>query len=373
MSSVNLRNQVFICVGSGGVGKTTVASVLGLHFALAGHKTMVITVDPAQRLLDALSLDKRWPKPKKIDVAALTDRKCAEGGELYAFMPDLKKEWMDFLNASIGRSDRRREIATNHFYQYMADGLPGAFEIICSHVLFRIMKSGDYDTIILDTPPSSQSVSFFDVPKKISAVLEQSIFRSLMNKRHSVLLKITKKLFFFSGGLLEKTLERVIGSHFLSELIDFALTIDALYEPMLERTKAMESLLKASDTKYVLVSRPSSASINDCFHLKESLSKRGINIHQIIVNQVMPEFDQKELRRERQALKKELDCLDTVDAVEHVLSLYEDELALEKKLISRVKSSFLTADVRSLFLGDIQSKKPGFIAELLRHYEQRVS
>jgi anion-transporting ArsA/GET3 family ATPase len=371
MSSEEILSRVIICVGAGGVGKTTIASVLGLHFAAAGYKTLVITIDPAQRLLDALSLDSKAPQPKKVMLGKLIGKNRLNGGELFVLMPDLKREWMDFLQASIHNADLRHEITSNHFYQYMADGLPGAFEIICAHVLFRVMKSGDYDRVILDTPPSSHSMSFLDMPKKISSVLEQNIFRSLINRRHSFLIKLTKKLAFISGGLLDKTLEKVIGSHFLSEMIDFALTIDALYDPMLERTKAAEELLFSKNTKYVLVCRPTSASIKDCAFLRHALTKRGINPAEIIVNQVMPEVDKSKIKQERLAVTTTLEA-EEAKTIEQLLSLYEEELRYEKKLIARLKKDFFPIDVYELPLTVARSPKSEIISELLCHYQQRI-
>jgi anion-transporting ArsA/GET3 family ATPase len=362
------RSEVYICIGAGGVGKTTVASILGIHFALQGHHTLVITVDPARRLLDALAIDKHEPEPQQVNITHFSKSLVKNGGQLFAFMPDLKREWRDFLKASIGHADVLHDITSNHFYRYMEEGLPGAFEIICSHVLFRLREKEQFDTIILDTPPSSHSVLFFDVPKKISKVLEQGIFRRLMSRRHSVLLKLTKKIAFFSGGVLEKTLERIIGSHFLSELIDFTLTIDELYEPMLKRVKAMEKLFKDSDTKYVLVVRPSPASIMDCFNLKDSLKKRGIIISQVVMNQVIPKPKEEILLNEINSLREKLITKEEINAIEQLIFSYLDEIKLENSLIEKVSQEFLSVDKRLLFLQDISLNRTTLLTKLLTNY-----
>jgi anion-transporting ArsA/GET3 family ATPase len=362
--------EVVICIGAGGVGKTTAASVIGLHFATEGYRTLVITIDPAQRLLDALSLDGQGRHPTEVFLGRFMDNVPAKSKELFAFMPDLKKEWIDFLQASVHNAQLCHEIAANPFYQYMADGLPGAFEIICSHILFRLMNSRVYDKIVLDTPPSSHSVSFFDVPKKVSAVLEQSIFRSLITRRHSFFVKLTKKLAFLSGGLLGNTLERVIGSHFLSEMIDFALTIDALYEPMLIRTKSMEQLLASKDTKYILVCRPTLSSVHDCFSLQEALNKRGLHISELVINQVMPASNRKKIDKEYDLLKAMVGDRENMTTIDYLLSTYQNEVDFEQKLILRLKEKFLRATIHQLPLSETKSKKPKFLSELLHHYRE---
>src|SRR5262249_61083745 len=48
--------RLVLCVGSGGVGKTTTAAALAVGAARRGRRTAVLTVDPAQRLRDALGL-----------------------------------------------------------------------------------------------------------------------------------------------------------------------------------------------------------------------------------------------------------------------------------------------------------------------------
>ncbi len=343
------KSKVIITVGSGGVGKTTCASALGLYFAKLGQRVLVITVDPARRLLDAMAVSGQFDEPRRVHMPTLSEASTNKAGELFVFMPNLKKEWADFLESAIENTDVRRKIKANPFYQYMAEGMPGAFEIICSHVLFRLTKSGHYDKIILDTPPTSHSVSFFDVPKKISRVLEQGVFRALMSRRNSMFLSFTKKLAWFSGGILESTVERLIGSHFLSELIDFAVTIDELYEPMLRRVRAMDDLLKDQATKYALVVRPTHASIKDSAYLKQALSSRGIRIDQIIINQVIEKLDNAKLSGQRAQFKADADekCFASVS---RLVEQYVKEISCEQNMISDIKSIFPHAERRLLYL-----------------------
>ena len=340
------KSHVVIAIGAGGVGKTTVASALGLYFAKRGQKTLVITVDPARRLLDAMGIRDTGDEPRRVDFSAVVGEEKSFGG-LFVFMPNLRKEWSSFLEAAIAHTDVRHKISSNHFYQYMADGMPGAFEIICSHVLFRLLEEKRFDKIILDTPPSSHSISFFDVPQKISRVLEQGVFRALMSKRNSMLHKLTKKLAFLSGGILQNTFERIIGSHFLSELIDFALSIDGLYEPLLNRVRAMEKLLKSHTTKYALIVKPSSASIQDSVVVKSALAERGIRINQVIINQVMQGCDSQALEREISALSCDQS---EQDKLKKLIDIYVREVELEKKLLARLKSEFSDVDFRLLFM-----------------------
>ncbi len=360
----NLDNsRVIIAVGAGGVGKTTVASALGLYFAKRGEKTLVITIDPARRLLDAMGVREISDEPSRVNLTEFGGDGCV-GGELFVFMPNLKKEWLSFLEAAVAHSDVRDKIAANHFYQYMADGMPGALEIICSHILYRIEESGRFDKIILDTPPTSHSISFFDVPKKITRVLEQGVFRMLMSKRNSMLAKITKKLAFFSGGILQSTVERIIGSHFLSELIEFALSIDALYEPLLHRVRAMDSLLQSRTTKYALILKPTVASVRDSATVKTALHDRGISINQIIINQVMPMLDLDAVHEEMRSLSG---SQSEQGRVVKLVELYEKEIALEEKMLATVHAQFPHHNRKLLFMSEITKSRAAMLTQLVEN------
>lgn len=356
--------SVIVCLGAGGVGKTTVASVVALHHALAGQKTLVITLDPARRLMDALGIKGKGHKPKRVDLAPFMGADAKKSGALYAYMPDLKKEWMDFLTAAIERESVQKKIATNHFYQHMAEGIPGSLEIIASHVLFRIMDEDDYDIIILDTPPASHSVSFLDVPRKIIAVLEESIFQKLMDRRHSFLLNITKKIAFFSGGLIESTFERLIGSHFLSELLDFALTIDGLYAPMLKRARAMDELLHHAKTRYFLVARPTRASALGVSSCIDTLQARGLSLSQIVINQLMSPIDDDVLQQEFMSLSEA-----QREMIGPTIDDYKRQQSYEKRLVSTMLLAAHDTPACRLYK-EPDHNRINLLKGLLTHYER---
>lgn len=348
MSILKSRTQVHICVGAGGVGKTSISAMLGLHYARMGKKVLVITIDPAKRLLDALGLKAYEGKPAKVELDGFK-------GELSAFMPDLHQEWMDFLKASISENDKVHDISQNHFYRYMAEGFPGSMEIICCHILYRLLDAKRYEILILDTPPSTNSLAFFEIPQKLTKLLEGSIFQLLMRRRSSIFFSISKKLAFFSSSFLHKTLEKIVGSHFLSETIDFALSIDALYEPLYKRAKAMERLLLDSKTQWHLVLRPTSSSVLDSLHFGTALKERGINLNQLIINQAMPVFS---------VGKKHAKPL------QHIIHKYEQQLAYEENLIEKAKKAFPQSEYRKIFFSYEGNTLMNILKKMLNDYEK---
>ncbi len=348
--------QVIFCVGAGGVGKTSVSAMLGFYYAQQHKKVLVLTIDPAKRLLDALSLSTKSNEAVRVEHPSLKN----STGQLFALVPNLKNEWMDFLEASVKKSEAIHQISNNPFFTYMADGLPGSLEIICAHLVHRLLAQNIYDILIIDTPPFSNSLSFFDIPEKLIRVLEHRSTRLFLENRNSFLRKITRKMAMLSGNILVNTLEKIIGSNFLSEVIDFALGIDAIYEPMLTRARLMSELLKSPHTRFVLVSRASSASVADSLNLQAALKKRGIEISEVVVNQMWPRLGPG-LHHEVQKLENEAG---NMALLEKIIRCYGDEYDFQQKLVQRIKNFFVMNKVSFLHLAHGEN----LLSEMLRDY-----
>src|SRR6185503_11586915 len=69
--------KVIVCCGAGGVGKTTTAAALGLAAAAQGRRALVLTIDPARRLAQAMGISEnsREPAPvpkERLEAAGVT-------------------------------------------------------------------------------------------------------------------------------------------------------------------------------------------------------------------------------------------------------------------------------------------------------------
>src|ERR1700761_857932 len=105
------QTRIIVTCGSGGVGKTTTAAALGLRAALAGRRTVVLTIDPARRLAQSMGLTELDNTPRGVPGVD-----PANGGALFAMMLDMKRTFDDVVSAH-STPDRAAQIFANPFYE----------------------------------------------------------------------------------------------------------------------------------------------------------------------------------------------------------------------------------------------------------------
>ena len=165
--------RVVVCVGSGGVGKTTVSAALALGLATRGRKVAVVTIDPANRLARALGLDglaERAP-PDRPGAAARPEGR----GEGRAVGDDARRQ------AHV-RRDRHaawrrtpsgcEEILANPIYRELSTAVAGSQELSAIAKLYELHEEHDFDMIVLDTPPSRNALDFLNAPTRLLGFLE---------------------------------------------------------------------------------------------------------------------------------------------------------------------------------------------------------
>ncbi|MGZ3826805.1 MAG: ArsA family ATPase, partial [Bdellovibrio sp.] len=228
-----MTNQIFkearilVCVGSGGVGKTTVAAALGVLAAKEGKKVLVLTIDPAKRLAQTLGIE------GSADITKVPGQNFK--GELYASVIDHKKTFDDFVARVAKKSESVEKILKNKLYQQLSTNLSGSQEFTSMEKLYSCYASGEFDLIILDTPPTKHAIDFLHAPQKLSALFSEGVAKWFRDPEG-------KKAGLF-GHLLQtgtrqvlKILETLTGSSFIRELSDFFINIEQWQEQLLNRT-----------------------------------------------------------------------------------------------------------------------------------------
>ncbi|MGA2008659.1 MAG: ArsA-related P-loop ATPase [Solirubrobacteraceae bacterium] len=165
-----LGGRLCICVGAGGVGKTTVAAAIACARAAAGERVAVVTIDPAPRLAQALGFDELSGEPRRVPGA----------GELWAMRLDPKRT-LDELISSLAPDDQTRERAlSNRIYRELSGAVAGSQEFSAVAKLYELDRSGAFDAIVLDTPPSRNALDFLDAPTRLTHFFEGRALRLLL-------------------------------------------------------------------------------------------------------------------------------------------------------------------------------------------------
>lgn len=297
MTLLSGETPLVVVVGSGGVGKTTLAAAIGLRSARSGQDTLVMTFDPSLRLKDALGVTE---EARDREVAVPVEEAGVTSGRLDASLLDARRTFDRLVERYAPDDDARRRILGNRFYRHLAGTLSGVLEYMAVERLFEVAKEGRYGQVILDTPPTRQALDFLEAPSRIVGFLESGA------------LKIALRDWFDADGhlkaatgwkfldrKLESLLDRVIGLDFLREMLEFFQAFGPLYDGFRERAHDVEELLKSERTLFVLVAGPGEERIPDTLFFARRLQEAGYRLGPIVVNRMHPDFPAEEERLRR--------------------------------------------------------------------------
>jgi anion-transporting ArsA/GET3 family ATPase len=267
--------SVIVCCGPGGVGKTSIAASIALAAAEHGRKACVVTIDPAQRLADALGIK------SEANVAHLVAGPWP--GSLSAVMLDAARTFDELVARYAKDPDQVARIKSNRLYQNLVGSLSGTQEYMATERLFALHQSAEFDLIVVDTPPSRHAVDFLSAPRRLTGFLDNRLFRVLVSQRSGSLRAVS-----MASQLLLRSIARVAGSEIIDDTIAFFRAFDGMENGFRDRAKSVETLLGAPSTSYVLVTTPRSAALSETAWLAERLLAEGHHISALIVNRMMP-------------------------------------------------------------------------------------
>jgi anion-transporting ArsA/GET3 family ATPase len=274
--------RVVVVGGSGGVGKTTTAAALAAGMAARGLKVAVVTIDPAQRLATALGLDElgnepHLIQPERFDAAGLP----LGDGELWAMTLDPKRTFDDLIARLSPDADTRERILANRVYRELSDAIAGSQEFTAVAKLYELAQEGDWDLLVLDTPPSRNALDFLDAPDRLRAFFEGRALQTLLRGGGAGLRLIGR-----GTGLAFGLLKRVTGAELIGDLSDFFRLLGGLLAGFRERAEQVEALLRAPGTTFLLVSSPEREPIDEALFFQRRLRAGGMALCGTIVNRV---------------------------------------------------------------------------------------
>lgn len=278
--------RVVICAGPGGVGKTTTAAALAVAAARAGVRTVVATIDPAPRLVDALALPELDATPRPLP-APTAERLGVPKDHVFASRIDAAAAFATLVAEYAKDQGRKQRILSNTIYQQITTTLTGAQEYAAALSLEALAADPRFDLVVLDTPPAANALEFFDAPSRLAAAIESPLVRWLLPHGRGRKL-LTMGTLSSGGGVVLRALSRLVGSQFLADLGEFLADFQPVLEGFSARTQSVESRLKGPDTVVVVVCIPEPQAMDEAMVFSTQLAELGVAPRAFIVNRVMP-------------------------------------------------------------------------------------
>lgn len=284
MSGVgDLLRGTRVCVvgGSGGVGKTTASAAIATGMAARGRKVAVVTIDPAQRLATALGLGELGNEPHRVEPGRFAAAGLPLDGELWAMTLDPKRTFDELIARLSPDDDTRERILANRVYRELSDAIAGSQEFTAVAKLHELAQEGDWDLLVLDTPPSRNALDFLDAPDRLTAFFEGRALQTLLRGGGTGL-----RLLGRGTGIVLGLLKRVTGAELLSDLSDFFRLLGGLLGGFRERAEQVEALLRADGTTFLLVTSPEREPIAEAIFFQRRLRAARMTLGGAIVNRV---------------------------------------------------------------------------------------
>ena len=278
--------DVVICCGSGGVGKTTVSAALAAAIAsTADRRVMVLTIDPARRLASALGMKGIGADPVTVPAARLREAGLPLRGELVAAMLDQKSVWDRMVERYAPNRHVAARILDNRFYQGISDAFVGSHEYAALEALFELHEEGEYDCLVVDTPPSRSALDFLEAPERITDFVGARLLSWLAHPS-----RVGFHAMNFAAAPLLHIADRLLGGEALGELGDFVGDLQTLYEGVQRRARAVGRLLRSPRVGFVIVTTLEPAAFAEAEHFATKLRELSMPLRAVVVNRVLPDF-----------------------------------------------------------------------------------
>jgi anion-transporting ArsA/GET3 family ATPase len=287
MSLANLvaERRIIVCVGSGGVGKTTTAASLGLMGARVGRKTLVLTIDPAKRLANALGIDMIGHDVKTVPPEKLALGGALVSGTLDAMMLDQKRAFDEIVERYAKEPEARERIFKNRIYRQISSTLAGSHEYAAMAKLYDIVQTHNYDLVVLDTPPTANALDFLDAPERLTAAIDSPAIQWFM-KPYLAAGRFSLKALGLGASFVLKRLARFVGSQFLDDMAQFFVEFNSILGGFRERAAEVFNLLRQRDVAFVLVSSAEPMSVDEAIYFHDRLVESQMPLGAFVVNRV---------------------------------------------------------------------------------------
>jgi anion-transporting ArsA/GET3 family ATPase len=276
--------EIVVCCGSGGVGKTTVAAAAAATAAVRhGGRVLVLTVDPARRLADALGISGIGNEETEVPRGAFSRLGVGLRGELWAAMLDTKQSWDALVRRHAPTPEVAAQILANPLYQSVSGRFVQSHDYIAMERLYELHSEGDYDLIVVDTPPSRNALDFLEAPRRMAEFFSSRLLRWLIVPYRSRLVNVASRPFY-------QVADRILGSQFLEDVAEFFSLFQSMYDGFVRRAEAVTRLLHDRRSTFMVVSTLEPAPLREAEAFIEALSERRFHLGAVVLNKVLPPY-----------------------------------------------------------------------------------
>lgn len=303
------KGHSIIVLGTGGVGKTTIAAALGMGGALGGLRTAAITIDPAQRLRDALGMRTLGGTPTRIESRRLRRAGIDADLPLYAMVLDVRGRWDALVERLIADPIARAAIRHNRFYRSLAGQFAGSDAYAALEQLYDLHENGGFDLEIVDTPPAAQAFEFLQAPSQLVRLLDSDVTR-LLAAGGAIGGGFALRIAGSAARFVARELESFAGVEMLSSIADFFTSAAGASTGLLDRFRKADALLHSSHVHFVLVTTAERDRLIHACEMVREIRTRGLTLGAIVINRFLDEESWEELRlKHRGAAIKALDAI----------------------------------------------------------------
>lgn len=283
LGEVVAASSVVVCCGSGGVGKTTTAAVVAMEAARLGRRSVVVTIDPARRLADALGLDGLTNDPSPID--GPWNRPGGSGGAMSALMLDTKGTFDRLVRRYSTDPAQAERILANSFYRNISGALSGTQEYMASEKLYELAVEGDFDLVVVDTPPTRHALDFLDAPQRLAHFLDHRLYKVLLSPTKGIGRAVN-----VATQAVMRQISKVVGAEVISDALAFFQAFEGMEEGFKDRARAVDHLLREPSTAFLLVASPKADTVAEAGFFADALAAKDIAVRGLVVNRTQPAF-----------------------------------------------------------------------------------
>ena len=271
--------RVCVCGGSGGVGKTTTSAAIALGMAARGAKVAVVTIDPANRLANALGLQELENEPRRVEPERL--KAIDVEGELWAMMLDPKRTFDELIERIAPDAERAAEIKANRVYGELSTAVSGSQEFTAIAKLYELDQEADFDLLVLDTPPSRNALDFLEAPGRLTSFLEGRTLKAFMRPTGVGMRVLGRGAIPLLGAM-----RRITGIDLLADLSTFFQLLGGMTDDFSARARQVQEMLTAETTAFLLVTSAQADAIDETIWFRRTLEDGGLPFAGAVVNRV---------------------------------------------------------------------------------------